>query len=251
MEALLLDPVPFDVYIALRSDAALGSGTQADPWSGGVATSSVLNLNTANITVADNTSDPVFPHFLITVGSTSHPFADQDFVLFNGFTNPDGELLNGTFKITYINIIEILPGIAADSVQPTGIRLFETLKADFDATLNKFFIYRRVLIRNNDICHVDYVPIARNGDSTRDLAMLAMFFENLIVTDNVIYLMLVNGTSIVNPMHAERCKSLTYFNNTDSSGKLIQGKVTLAGAPTSQQQELTTLVQDALILAFI
>ena len=63
--------------------------------------------------------------------------------------------------------------------------------------------------------------------------------------------MLVNGASIVNPMHVERCKAVTFFNNTDSGGRLIQGEVTLLGAPISQQQELTTLVQDALILALI
>lgn len=35
LQAILQDPVPMDVYIALRPDGVLGSGTEADPWTGG------------------------------------------------------------------------------------------------------------------------------------------------------------------------------------------------------------------------
>src|SRR5713101_2003927 len=34
LDALLLDPPPFDVWIALRTDGAKGSGTQSDPYDG-------------------------------------------------------------------------------------------------------------------------------------------------------------------------------------------------------------------------
>ena len=34
IDALFLDPAPFDVWIAYRTDSIKGSGTASDPWDG-------------------------------------------------------------------------------------------------------------------------------------------------------------------------------------------------------------------------
>jgi len=44
-EALLLDPYPFEVWIAARTDGVKGSGTQADPYDGSTIKSSAVDVS--------------------------------------------------------------------------------------------------------------------------------------------------------------------------------------------------------------
>ena len=54
LDALLLDPVPFDFWIALRSDGINGSGTQSDPYDGSNVKSGARALGLTN-------SDALYP----------------------------------------------------------------------------------------------------------------------------------------------------------------------------------------------
>ena len=45
LDALLLDPAPFNVWIALRTDGLKGSGTASDPFDGSTATKLDFVLN--------------------------------------------------------------------------------------------------------------------------------------------------------------------------------------------------------------
>ena len=82
--------------VSSRADGVLGSGTESDPWSGGLRATTVVGILPANVTL----SALVGTFYTITISGTSHPFLVNDFVLMNGFSLPNGELLNGTFKLT-------------------------------------------------------------------------------------------------------------------------------------------------------
>ena len=44
LDALLLDPAPFDVWVALRSDGIRGRGTQSDPFAGGAVQGAGISI---------------------------------------------------------------------------------------------------------------------------------------------------------------------------------------------------------------
>lgn len=54
LDALLLDPAPFNVWIALRTDGLKGSGTASDPYDGGTQArfDGVMSLFAAQSNVA-------------------------------------------------------------------------------------------------------------------------------------------------------------------------------------------------------
>lgn len=86
-----------DVYIALRSDGAIGSGTENDPWNGGRANYPVFSVTAVTVgTITNNAS------FAVTVTtSVAHGFNQSgEIVLIKGIGYPDGELLNGSFWVT-------------------------------------------------------------------------------------------------------------------------------------------------------
>src|SRR5688572_20760472 len=96
MDALLLEPHPFEVWIALRADGALGSGTQADPYNGGTRTG------------------PVFPVTAIAKGGVdgreatatvpNHPYVNGDPVVISGATGNANKVYNGRFVIRDVDV---------------------------------------------------------------------------------------------------------------------------------------------------
>ncbi|MBI3867462.1 MAG: hypothetical protein HY299_02940 [Verrucomicrobia bacterium] len=93
-DALLLDPAPLEIYIAIRSDNAKGSGTQDDPWNGGLRNSPVYSVTAVSITsVANGYTVTITP-------SPTQPFQTNDIIQMSSFTGVNGELLNGSFFVT-------------------------------------------------------------------------------------------------------------------------------------------------------
>lgn len=74
IDALLLDPPKFDVWIALRTDGVLGSGTQADPYDG-----SAIKTATLDLTLSNPGSNKLEA---IAVTGSNHGFVDNDIVVF-------------------------------------------------------------------------------------------------------------------------------------------------------------------------
>jgi len=102
-------------------------------------------------------------------------------------------------------------------------------------------VYPRVLIRNNVIRHVD-------GTTDSPLyspswAIYAVSCGYALIEENVIDL----DTSV--PIHQESNTLVSYFNNTDSGGKLIQGVDYTQPDNPVKLSELTTAVEDANLLA--
>ena len=100
---------------------------------------------------------------------------------------------------------------------------------------------------------MDYVPAAQGGDQLTDLAILVMFCENAQIEYNVIDLKWFNGAlvPIINPMHNENCKQVTYFNNSDGAGTLIRGARTSGGTLLDKAQDAANLPEDATTLALL
>lgn len=91
---LVNDPVPGEIWIAIRPSEVRGSGSENDPYNGARANHPILTVSTLN--VAASGAD-----FLVTLTtSVAHGFKANDSVLITGITNPDGELLNGVFQVT-------------------------------------------------------------------------------------------------------------------------------------------------------
>src|SRR5438132_9607128 len=81
-EALLLDPYPFEVWIANRgADGPRGSGTQADPWNAATIPSSVYPaLNISSLTSSGS---------LATATTTDpHGFQTGDWITISGVDLP-------------------------------------------------------------------------------------------------------------------------------------------------------------------
>lgn len=88
LDALLLDPVRIDVYVALRQDTATGSGTQTDPYHAGL---------TLDSTTADITAFSVSGQDVTATMSPTTSLSVGDAVQVTGATD---RLLNGVFLIT-------------------------------------------------------------------------------------------------------------------------------------------------------
>lgn len=100
VNALLGSSVPMDIYVALRSDGARGSGTEADPYSGGFWNSPLYNVTAialSNWGLGDN-------FYIVTLTFAAHSFAVGDMIEVAGFQGADGELLNGRFKVYSVDI---------------------------------------------------------------------------------------------------------------------------------------------------
>src|SRR5437899_5908058 len=90
-EALLLDPYPFEVWIAARTDGVRGSGTQADPWNG--SSIPYPEVSVASLTASGSEAT--------VVTSSNHGFANGDMVTISGVarTDPSHIFYVGTFPI--------------------------------------------------------------------------------------------------------------------------------------------------------
>lgn len=87
IDALLLDPPRIDVYVALRPEESSGSGTQLDPWNGG------LRLATTEFTISGLS---ISGQTVTVTTSAVHGYLDGDMVQIAGATDP---LLNGVFFV--------------------------------------------------------------------------------------------------------------------------------------------------------
>ncbi len=88
IDSLLLDPYPFEVWIAYRTDGVKGTGTLNDPFDGST------KLDTArSVTALSNTGQEA------TATSTAHPYGNGDVVRITGVTGAGANRFNGTFII--------------------------------------------------------------------------------------------------------------------------------------------------------
>lgn len=126
--------------------------------------------------------------------------------------------------------------------------------SNFDANQNKFSIFRNVSILNNVIRYVSSVPWAQTGDVNRDLAIQVLMPEKAVIAQNVIDLTYdTNGSQVPDPIRHRDGKAVYYFQNTDASGRFIQGlalNIPAAGV-NSKVQEISTLVEEAFALSML
>ena len=93
LDALLLEPPRFEVWIALRTDGVLGSGTQAAPYEG-----SAIKIAPLRIASLANPGANKFEAVVIT--ERDHGFKDNDIIRIAKSLNPaDGDWRDGTFRI--------------------------------------------------------------------------------------------------------------------------------------------------------
>jgi hypothetical protein len=88
LDALLLDPPRIDVWIAWRTtdgSGPIGTGTQVDPYDGGVSAGTAKAISSFSATGN-----------LITANATGHGFVQGNVVWISGATDP---ALNGTFRV--------------------------------------------------------------------------------------------------------------------------------------------------------
>ena len=113
-----------------------------------------------------------------------------------------------------------------------------------DTGFTPFRVFRRVVVRNNVIRFVDGLT----EDLTFSLGIELYYCEGALVEDNVVDL------PNAYPIRHHFCTTLSYFNNTNSAGQLIQGAVEEpagSGVTPVKQDELTTRVEDASILSIL
>ena len=88
LDSFLLDPAPFEVWIAVRTDGVRGSGTASDPYNG--TPSLKVDLLTASGTIATATL------------AAGHGLQNNDSVLVTGATGTDAIRWNGIFTISNV-----------------------------------------------------------------------------------------------------------------------------------------------------
>ena len=140
MDGFLLDPFPIDVWIAIRNDGALGSGSEQDPWSGGVLATPVFTVT--QIQVATSPTVPLTNLYLVTLTTAQdHGFKTGDLVIVRGVPSgvttydydsndtpgtTNGKYLNGTFSVTVIGTTQftyITPNYGTPiAIPPNGRR---------------------------------------------------------------------------------------------------------------------------------
>src|SRR5438045_3532932 len=97
-EALLLDPVRMNVWLAVRTDGVVGTGTQNDPYDGSTPSKfdglmNALPMLVSSVSSTGNTA---------TVTAMNHGYSTGNLVLIAGATNSN--LYNGTFTITVLTL---------------------------------------------------------------------------------------------------------------------------------------------------
>ncbi len=102
LDALLLEPPKSEreVWIALRTDGQLGSGTQADPWDGSTIKSAPIEIT--ELTRPDQLNEPLKAR-AITAGD--HGFEDNDLVPFYSQNHPNPPSGGVDEKIVFKQII--------------------------------------------------------------------------------------------------------------------------------------------------
>jgi hypothetical protein len=91
LDALLLDPAPFNVWIAIRTDGLKGSGTATDPYDGSARLATALSIT---LTRSGSTATASL--------SAGHGLQNGDSVVISGATGADASLWNGVFTISNV-----------------------------------------------------------------------------------------------------------------------------------------------------
>ena len=138
------------------------------------------------------------------------------------------------------NVFELLPG-RNDRLIASAVFLGSNLPAGYTPGLH--FTTRRAAIRNNIVRYVSTPSGNPVAGYPGDYAFSLKYCEDALVENNSIDL---PGAS--HPLFDQDCKSVRYFNNTSPGGVLRQGE---SGALWAKRDELTTLVDDALLLGFL
>lgn len=143
------------------------------------------------------------------------------------------------------NTIELIPS-TNDASQATAILFYGALPGVFAETNKPFWLYRRVSIKHN-IIRYQATPLGSplTGSGNRDAAVILLYAEYAVVENNLISL------ASARPLWDLFCGKVSYFNNRDLlTGKLLQGVTGPAGA-SAKQDELCTVIDDALTAAFL
>lgn len=125
---LVQDPVPGEVWIALRSPEVRGSGTENDPYNGARANHPLLTVSAVDVVPSGN-------NYVVTITTAvDHGFTANEAVLVTGIAAPDGELLNGCFSVTPVggqprkftytvifSLLDMYPAPGTGSSTPSGV----------------------------------------------------------------------------------------------------------------------------------
>lgn len=150
------------------------------------------------------------------------------------------------------NVFELAPSNGSTRVQSRAISIFGgPPKPPANWGTARYLIFRRLNIHSNWIRWVDYAPQFVNGRAANDGGILVMYCENAVISQNLIDLPLADGSSIAIPMQHQACVNVTYFNNRDSSGRLIPGAQTTSGVLNAWWPDLAAQIEDSLALALL
>jgi hypothetical protein len=126
LDALLLDPHPFEVWIAYRTDGITGSGTAGDPWDG----SSVTKLDALLSALPANTRIHLGPSPKDIIGNVM-PFQTRGYADggTGGWQAKAGMKIVGSgIDVTVLQLVNVSPGTNNFAV---GHPLGESTRADF------------------------------------------------------------------------------------------------------------------------
>ena len=111
LDAFLLDPARINIWLAIRSDSALGSGTQQDPYHAGfIAT--YLPFTVSSITFSAGTAT--------VTTATNHGFANNQRIVIYGVTGSNASFYNGVFSITVTAATTFTFGITVGTPSSVG-----------------------------------------------------------------------------------------------------------------------------------
>ena len=92
VDALLLEPAPFEVWIAIRPDGQKGSGRIDDPWDGGAIQEASAQITSITFGGAGNKDATV-------TTSANHGYLNGQYIRVTGATGADAGYYNGAFII--------------------------------------------------------------------------------------------------------------------------------------------------------
>jgi len=179
MDAFLLEPTPLktpterEIYVALRTDGVLGSGTAADPYDGSTIR---LPAIPASIAWPGEVQSGVFVgQTRITVTTTApHGFADHDIVKISGVTGTGQKYFNGEFVITRISDTQFKVRILTPPAAPSGSPVCGKVVYRLDDVLRNQGANTTVRLgggtfetRGNSSGYFDETEIVREAGSTR------------------------------------------------------------------------------------
>ena len=144
------------------------------------------------------------------------------------------------------NVLELQPG-RNDRISAVGVTL-GAFSLPPGYTAGSHFTTRNAVIRNNIIRYLtgpSGSPVGSFSGLFGDFGMQVKYCEFALIENNVI-----DMPGADHPILYESCKNVSCFNNLKPSGQLVQGELGTT-ASAAIQQELTTLVDDALMLSFL